>query len=179
MLTPLRRCSAVLAAVSAAFVTAPPAAAETVPVCPPGSEIASAAGVTVSLHVGDRVTLCVTDDGIGGVVVSFANEAGSPLVPLGVTRVPGECADPVVRTTWPVALTVTPAATSTCVGLNGLTTTVTYGPLGYDPDPQVWRTGTGAWIDQVSCLDKFVAWHLYEPAYDEWWECAYRPHRIV
>lgn len=179
MPTPRRRLLVVLGAALGASLPALPAAADTVPSCPPGSAVFSGAGVTVAVHHGDRVNVCVTDAGLGGLVVSFSNEASSPLVPLGVSRMPGECADAVVRTTWPVALTVTPTATSTCVGLNGLTTTVSYGPLGYDPDVQVWRTGTGATIDQVFCLDKFVGWHLYEPAYDEWVECVNQPHRIA
>lgn len=173
---PLRRALVLLGVLPIALGAAPPAHAAPLPACTREIEVAGA--MTVSYGVGGRTNVCFDVDGLGGLVVSLNNEA-SQFEPPTVVRAPGTCAGAIVALSWPAEVSVAVTPDAVCVGLNGLTTTVTMPGLGYHPDPQVWRTGTGEWVDQAFCLDKFVAWHLDESRYDEWWECAYQPHRVL
>jgi hypothetical protein len=169
---------AALLALPLTAALAGPAAADTMPSCAGGIPV-YADGRTVRVVTGgDRILVCVDDDVLGGLVVSASNESGGSALPT-VTRAPGSCPGAVVATTEPVAASVAVTGSSACVSVNGLATTVTLGGPGYDPDPQVWRTGTGRWIDQAFCARELVAWHLREPEYDAWVECVMYPHRVL
>ncbi|HWL35910.1 MAG TPA: hypothetical protein VNQ77_06930 [Frankiaceae bacterium] len=169
---------AALLALPLTAALAGPAAADTLPSCDAGVPV-QVAGVTVTVVTqGDRLLVCLDERGLGGLVVSASNESSGTALP-AVSRAPGACADPLVATTEPVEVSVAVTGTSVCVGLNGIATTVTFAGPGYDPDLQVWRTGTGGWIDQAFCAREFVAWHLREPEYDAWVECVMYPRRVL
>lgn len=157
---------------------AAPAAADTLPSCAAGVPVEVAGATVTVVTQGDRLLVCYDDDVLGGLVVSASNESSGSALPT-VSRAPGSCAGAIVATTWPAEASAAVTGTSVCVSVNGLATTVTFGGLGYDPDLQVWRTGTGRWIDQAFCARELVAWHLYEPEYDAWVECVMYPHRVA
>lgn len=175
---PLRRALVLLGALPFALAAAPSAHAQTIPVC--DRDVLRTAGVRVAVGTGDgRLSVCVDDVTAGGLVVSVSTVGRNATLPT-VTRDVGSCQGAQVDLSSPVQLSVAAGAGSVCVGLNGLTTTVTSGDLGYDPAPRVWRTGTGALIDYAFCVDEYVAWLLsVEPSYDPWTECANTPERIA
>lgn len=174
--TPFRRSAVLLAALPMALATAPAASAQDAPSC--SRVLADTFGVRVAVGVGNRTSVCVTDATAGGLIVSVNNQARPGTLPT-VTRTTGLCPAPIVTTWYPVETSVAVTDTSVCVSLNGLATTVTLGDLGYDPDVQVWRAGTGGLIDVAFCLEEYVEYQTQPWAPDRWTPCGYTPHRIV
>ncbi|HWL35911.1 MAG TPA: hypothetical protein VNQ77_06935 [Frankiaceae bacterium] len=176
--TPFRRSAVLLAALPMALATAPAASAEDAPFCRTAL-VTTTTGLQVAYGVsGSRLNVCVVDATAGGLLVSV-NTAARQITPPTVSRTTGLCPSAAVTVTYPVEASVAVTGGGVCVSLNGIATTVTFGDLGYDPDPQVWRAGNGGLIDVAFCLEEYVEYQTQPWAPDRWTPCGYTPARIL
>jgi hypothetical protein len=184
---PARRLAVLAAALTLSALAGPASADHYAPTCPdPGStKLVTAETPRLRLWVhtasATETRVCYEAATVSSGVVVLRGSLGVPVV--NVTPGTGACQTTLLSVTDPVAVKVSvgaPAVQAVCIGLNGVTYTVSFstasGPL---PRVELWRTG-GLVDELVFCAPELAA-YLAKPEvnYDAYAECAYHPHRVV